>query len=258
MNCKNCNESLNENDSFCSKCGAKIVSKRLTFKGFFSEMITTYFAWDNKLFLTFWHMFSKPEKVINGFISGVRKKYMHPLHFMIVSLTFYGVYLYFAKDSLNELIQNYDFMQSDKSSLDQMKVTNVITKYFNLITFLTIPIYAIASFFAFKKYKYNFIEHNVIYIYTNAHYNFIAVLLSIIALMDSDGLMMSQLLLMLITFVYYPYIFLRIFNLNLKQIIGRSILYLLLFILFFLLIIIIGVVVFILFEKVFNLQLNSW
>ncbi len=47
---------------------------------------------------------------------------------MIASLSFYGIYLYFAKDSLNELIQNYDFMQSDKSSLDSMKFTNIITK----------------------------------------------------------------------------------------------------------------------------------
>lgn len=251
MNCKNCNQSLNEKDHFCPNCGAKIVIDRLSFKLFFSELIVTYFSWDNKLFLTFWHMLAKPEKVINGFINGVRKKYMHPLHFMIVSLTFYGIYLYFAKDSLNELMQNYEFLQSDKTSFNILKFTNLFSKYFNLITFLTIPIYAIASYFAFKKYRYNFIEHNVIYIYTNAQYNFIAVILSIIALMDTDGLMISQLLLILITFVYYPYIFKRIFKLNLKQIIWRSILYLVLFIILFILVIIISVVIYTFLE-------NNW
>ncbi len=40
MNCKNCQDPLEENAQFCDNCGAKVITSRITFK----FLITVLFA----------------------------------------------------------------------------------------------------------------------------------------------------------------------------------------------------------------------
>ncbi|WP_297793856.1 DUF3667 domain-containing protein [uncultured Eudoraea sp.] len=81
MECKNCGTTLNEDVNYCSNCGARIIRKRLTFKNLSHDLIERYFDLDNTFLRTFIHMFTKPEQVIEGYISGIRRKYLNPISY---------------------------------------------------------------------------------------------------------------------------------------------------------------------------------
>ncbi|MEJ2162903.1 MAG: DUF3667 domain-containing protein, partial [Robiginitalea sp.] len=99
MICKNCEGSLRTDFGYCPQCGAKIVGKRLTFRGILSDFVIIVFDIDNSFIRTFTHLFSKPEAVINGYISGVRKKHLNPISYMGIALTLSGLIVF--------LIQKY-------------------------------------------------------------------------------------------------------------------------------------------------------
>ncbi len=85
MNCKNCQTELTGDKKFCTQCGAKVIDYRLNFKLMVGEFFETYISWDNKIFKTFIHLFTKPEVVVRNYISGVRKRYMQPIAFMFIA-----------------------------------------------------------------------------------------------------------------------------------------------------------------------------
>ena len=49
---------------------------------------------DNKFLKTFFHLFTKPDVVIGGFINGTRKKYINVIQYLAISLTLLGVQLF--------------------------------------------------------------------------------------------------------------------------------------------------------------------
>lgn len=227
MNCKNCKTQLENEHSFCPNCGSKIIKNRLNFSSLADDFLSTYFCWDNKFLKTFLDLFTKPESVINGYIDGIRKRYMQPFSYLIISLALYGVYLFFAKDSIAGFYENASLI-SEKSLEANTQSFNYFTNNFNLISFVTIPVTALLSLLIFRKYKYNFIEHNLIYIYINAQYNIIGAIVGLVSLLLSNNLsfIISQTIIMIVLFVYYPYVFKRVFKLSVKQIIVKSIAFL--------------------------------
>ena len=84
MNCKNCQEPLNENSQFCNNCGGKVVSQRITFKKLFVDFFINVFGVDNKFFLTLRKILTNPENVINEYLDGVRNRYINPFAFLAI------------------------------------------------------------------------------------------------------------------------------------------------------------------------------
>lgn len=82
MDCKNCNNSLPIACSYCPDCGAKVIRNRLTLKNLWSDVTERFFNLDNTILKTFLHLCTTPDVVIQGYISGVRKKYMNPIGYL--------------------------------------------------------------------------------------------------------------------------------------------------------------------------------
>ena len=82
MDCKNCNSPISENSKFCTNCGAKIITNRITVKGLLTDISQNIFGWDNKFFLTVKTMFARPQSLLREYITGTRKKYMNPFTFL--------------------------------------------------------------------------------------------------------------------------------------------------------------------------------
>lgn len=71
-----------------------MIRKRLTLKNLFEHVSETFFNYDNKLLRTCTTLFTDPVDVIDGYIQGVRKRYVNPLSFFGLSLTLSGVALF--------------------------------------------------------------------------------------------------------------------------------------------------------------------
>jgi len=169
MKCKNCELPLQNDYSFCSNCGAKIIRNRLTLKNLWFDITERYFNIDNTFFKTLWHLIIKPEIVIDGYISGVRKKYLNPISYLGIAITLSGFIVFLMKKK-SHLI-NFDVFDMGVNTDYGQSIIDFTTDYQAILFIIYIPMMAAASWLAYEKKKYNFTERLLVFMYTLAQYS---------------------------------------------------------------------------------------
>lgn len=121
--CQNCDHPLDNQMSFCPKCGQKALPEHLTLKYFIHELLNNYFSFDSKFFNTLVPLITKPAFLSLEFITGRRVRYINPIQlFVFIS------FLYFLVDSFmflkeNSVERSYTIMNNDngeKVNLDSL------------------------------------------------------------------------------------------------------------------------------------------
>ena len=225
MECKNCSANLQDEDGFCSYCGARVIDERISTKFLIKEILDKVLSVDNKLMKTFWHLFTKPETVINGYIDGIRKRYYNPFSYLLISITLSGIYFYFLKDiyleSLSDSSQSGDSFLSAIFTEDYL---NTITEYQSLFTVMNIPIYGFISWLVFlNRKKYNFYEHIIIYLYAASQTIAISfIVVAPIYIIDPKISGTVSLFMTLSSFVYFSYVLIRLYKLKFWQFIVKT------------------------------------
>ena len=156
MKCKNCNTEILPDHDYCSSCGAKVIRNRLTIKNLFQHFSEQYFNYDNKLLKTFVHLFTKPEVVIEGYITGTRKTYVNVVSYFAIAITLSGLYLFIVNKFFPGAMKLPEFMQTPGQEEFQSKNMAFVQEYQSLLMMLYIPFYAIMAklvFIGFKKYN---------------------------------------------------------------------------------------------------------
>lgn len=174
MNCKTCENTLRSDFSYCPSCGAKIIRNRLTLKNIWQDLSFQVFNLDNTLFKTFRQLFTKPDVVIESFISGARKKYMNPVSYFAIAITLSGVMFY--------ILRNWYHISLTENNLNRTNAPNMefIFDYQGLLSYLLMPVYALMTWVLFLDIKkLNFTEHLVANAYTTAQVSFVQVVISI-------------------------------------------------------------------------------
>lgn len=235
MNCKNCDGRLITDAKYCSYCGARVIHNRLTIKNLWSDFSERFLNLENYLFRTFWDLFKKPEAVIGGYVSGIRKRYIYPAGYFTFAVTLIGFTFFIQRKFFNErweeLFVKYntssDNNPASKAILETTsEVTLGILEYQSLILLLTIPVLAIISKIVFYNYKnYNFSEHLVIHIYAYSHYSIVISLIQMSVLWSSTLFPITLYLSAVFQTIYYIYALKRVFQLNFKQILLKTLLF---------------------------------
>ena len=225
MFCKNCNNNLINQADYCHNCGEKIIRNRLTLKNLFHLYAQTFFNFDNKFFQTFVNLFSKPEVVVTAYIDGLRKKYINVISYFALALTLVGLEYY--------IINNYFPGFSDLSTVTAKGTehfTNSVLKFIqghqSLLLIGMIPVFAFLIKGVFYKITtYNYTELLVVLIYVFAHTTIITAIISIIS--ASFGLKLSAIgyELIVLKTVYLFYVLKRLYRLNLKTTIVKTLLF---------------------------------
>tara|TARA_R110002073_G_scaffold145532_3_gene297679 strand:+ start:7804 stop:8736 length:933 start_codon:yes stop_codon:yes gene_type:complete len=233
MDCKNCGSNVRNEDGFCSGCGARIIGERITLQFITKELLDKVLSIDNKLLKTFWHLFTKPELVIDGYINGVRKKYVEPFAYLLISITLAGISFYFLKDAT---IQALDTIQSTPNSEANPfgskeaseKFLTLIFDYQSFIIILTIPIYALIAWIVFlNRKKYNFYEHVILFIYVSAQGSILNFLITTpVFIVNIEAGNIAAISVGIITYAYIAYILIRLFKLTFGQFIIKSLFFL--------------------------------
>lgn len=235
MNCKNCSTVLTADSSYCNLCGAKIIRKRLTLKNLFEHISETFFNYDNKLLRTFIDLFKKPEVVIGTYVDGVRMRYVNPISFFGVSLTLSGLSIFIIKKFYLEYFDFSKVFASDmynNAASKQMveDSSNISFEYGSLLLSAMIPIMALMSLIVFYNKHYNFTEHIVLYLYSMSAITILSVFVGqIILFIVPEHYVTYALLLYVFMFFYYLYSLKRIFKLNFKQLILKTLLFFVVF-----------------------------
>ncbi len=182
MNCKNCNTHLRLEYRFCPVCGAKTEVRRITFKALTTDFVDRVFNLDNSVVRTFTGLFVKPEAVIDGYLSGLRKRYLNPVSYLGIALTLSGVILFLIQRFFKE---NIDFTGGVESANPEFsaKWADIVFD-FNALFFLAfLPMLALPAYLIMNKVRYNLAEYTVVFIYVLAHFSIVSFPVSLITLL---------------------------------------------------------------------------
>ncbi|MFD2565090.1 DUF3667 domain-containing protein [Aquimarina rubra] len=218
-NCKNCGDNIKD-VNFCSNCGAKKITKRITFKNLITEVGEVYLNVDNTFFKTIRDLTIKPHIVIDGYINGVRKKYLNVPSYFLLSVTLAAI-LSFIKERGFDIPS--DSERFEKSSKIVQLFIEVTEKFPTLGYFILIPFYAIISRFIFRKYKkYNFTEHIVINSYLTSHLTILTFIPYIITFILGDYIEVSSFIFLLIQLMYATFLFKNLYLISYKKVIIKG------------------------------------
>lgn len=243
MTCKNCHTIIDDTDDFCKVCGAKIVRNRLTVRNLFEHFSEHFLNYDNRFLQTFLSLFTKPEEVIDGYINGVRKKYVNVVSYFAIALTVSGLQLLILDKFFPEAM-DISALTVEGSVQNSNDMMSFIREYQAIIMMLNVPIYAIVSYFVFYTLKkYNYTEHLVIFMYVLSQLTFIGTFISISSAYFGLSLAHASVILMPIQFFYSLYCLQKLYKLSIKGIILRTLFFLLIGFLVMIIFIIISVII---------------
>lgn len=259
MNCKNCNEALEDGAKFCDNCGAKVVNNRITLRFLLGELFAAM-GFESLYFITLKKMLVAPQEVISEYLGGVRKRYVNPFAYIAVGAALsLIVFNYFSEDykkiqyvaNQGQIAELKKTVEKDLSTVKniskeelkklrgkqytakmQLKFMDTWSeyalKYFNILTFLLLPLYSLMSKLTYRKPN-NYGEHLVINAYIQGTTMYVSIITFLLAMLINPNLFMVS---MLLVIVYYLYVFGKLYKLSF----GKSIVKLMKFIMVFLLI----------------------
>lgn len=227
MNCKNCKIELTNDSDYCNKCGARVIRNRLTFGNLFTHFTEEFLNYDNKILQTFIALFIKPEAVIRSYISGTRKKYVNVINYYAIAITIGGLQFFILQKFFPEAMDMTAVSVKGTEESNNM-VLEFMKEYSSIAMMLNVPIYALMSKLVFigeKKYRYNYTEHLVIFMYLLAQLSFVGFITTMIGALSGLSLGIMSFVSAPILFIYIGYCLKRIFNLDWTNFIMRTLIF---------------------------------
>ncbi len=143
-----------------------------------------FFSLDNKYLLSLKMLFLHPKQILTEYLEGTRKKYVSPFAFLAIGTALAMLVFNEFSDNFLEISNvinetQFDLVEGQVESTEIMvelekerieskemaiQIQKHILKYFNIITFLLIPFYALTAFVVYRK-PYNYGEHLIITCY---------------------------------------------------------------------------------------------
>lgn len=233
--CKNCAAPLSLDYQFCPRCGAKRMHNRLNARNLFEDFTARFLNIENVFLKTFISLWTEPEDVINGYITGLRKRYMSAFSYFAVALTVGSIYIFLFKNmmlsessELGQILAGFEAGMQSKSAISSMEFANLFIDYNSFLSFLFIPFYAIISKVVFWNYKHiNFIEHIVIYLYVYAQTQIVSNGLLILFSWSGMAQLLISSFVSIVPFFYTAYVLYRVFGLTISQLLVKTLFFLL-------------------------------
>ena len=166
LTCKNCN--LHFKGHFCNNCGQSVDTHKMNLHFLWHDIQHGLFHFDKGVFYTAKQLFTRPGHTIREFLEGKRVKHFKPISLIIILATAYGIlYHYFHINSFNnEFLKGFQegfnrtTTQGKNPFILNFEIINEwVATHYSWMTLFLLPFYALASFCAFKKIGYNYVEH---------------------------------------------------------------------------------------------------
>jgi len=221
VECKNCHTSLRDTQNFYDECGAKVIRNRLTPKILAHQVNEEFISIDNKFIQTLISLFSKPEAVIDGYINGLRKKYINVITYYAIALTVLGFQMFLLKQFFPEFLesQNNAFAESFKTGSNEAEnpfadFPDLMNNYQGVLFSIFMPFIAIGTWIIYlDKKKHNYTEHLVINLYITAQSIFFTFIIYMaLALFNVKDYFLASIIATPPMIIYGAYVFKRLFK----------------------------------------------
>ena len=174
MQCKNCDQTIKDDHSYCPHCGQKSNVTRLNFKQLIKDIWVAFSSTDEGVLLLIKELVYKPGKVARAYVSGKRKHYFNPFSYLAIMV---AIALFFI---LRFESFGIDYSQMKSEDLELLRFT---FRYFNLFILFSCPVYAFIIWVFFLGNQKNYAENLVLSAYLsgqNMLYYIVAITLFIL------------------------------------------------------------------------------
>ena len=162
--CLNCGSSWEDGQKYCSACGQKTHTPRLTLHEIGEEILHAVVHVDRSALSLIWLLLIQPGVVSLEYVSGKRKRYFGPFGFLVVAV---------ALTSTVIALSGFHAVDSDQPN----RVADFLQHHVNLILFANIPLVAAFARLVATRERFNYAEYLVLTAYTGAmHILFYAVI----------------------------------------------------------------------------------
>jgi hypothetical protein len=163
MNCKNCGLSLS--GKFCSHCGQNSKVGKIDFTSFINDFSESVLQIDKGFFYTITELFLRPGRMLDDFLNGKRKNHFKPIAYVLTLSSVYFLITQVNNQStwMDDLVSGWlNGATGEKSYGEIPEIVNWFLKSYAYSTLLLLPIFSLASYFTFFKFRKNYLEHFVI------------------------------------------------------------------------------------------------
>lgn len=171
-NCLNCNQIITEN--FCSNCGQKKY-KRIDKKYIWDELQYTVLHSNKGLLYSVKNILKNPGKTAKEFIDGNRVNHYKPILLVFV-LSGIATFISFKILNLKEVMSSY-FSKQHINSNFMGEVMSFLSSYNSFLMLLYVPLFALTTKIAFRKWGHNYYEHVVMNAYILSFYTLVSIIL---------------------------------------------------------------------------------
>jgi hypothetical protein len=155
--CKNCNHHFKGN--FCSNCGQTAKTHEISLPFLWHDIQHGLLHFDKGALFTIKELCTRPGYSIREFIEGKRVQHFKPISFILILAGIYGFLINYF--NITPFLKFSDEGETIKNiGID--KVMAWIGSHYALTTLLLLPFTSLATYWAFRKEKYNFVQHIVI------------------------------------------------------------------------------------------------
>lgn len=158
-NCLNCGQKLS--GKFCSACGQKSDTQRISFKRFIShDILHGTFHFEKGMLFTAKQALIRPGQAALDYISGKRVRFYNIFYFILLLI---GLML-FLTHYYNELALQYIPEREIAPMMDEggKKIYQFLTRFNKLLIFSFAPVMALNSYLMFRRKKLNYSEHFIL------------------------------------------------------------------------------------------------
>jgi hypothetical protein len=169
VHCKNCGHNFHGN--FCSECGQNAHTERIDSHFFLHDIPHSVLHIDKGFFYTFKELIVRPGHSIREYLEGKRVRHFRPLAYLLLLSTISTLV-----DKACIYLKEQEYLAK---GLAMTYSQSFFSKYISLFFMLMIPIMSLASWFVFRRQKYNFWEHLLLDTYIVAQFNIVLMLIHI-------------------------------------------------------------------------------
>lgn len=210
--CKNCETEFEGN--FCIQCGQKSSVKKLNWKFLWHDIQHGLLHFDNGIFFTIKELTLRPGNTIREFTEGKRVKHFKPFSFVVLMATIYAFlfHTFHIAKAIEET--SGQAFKSKKTSFNPMSFVEWTGNHYALSTLILLPFVSICSYLAFKKAKFNFVEHLVLNTYLSGQAILFKILLFPLFFVPffKSNYLLTDFFSGLLTFIYTAWGFFQFFN----------------------------------------------
>lgn len=211
--CKSCSALLH--GEFCSQCGQKLISERLTLRSIFRMFMTQLTNVEKGLFYTIMMLFRAPETVIQNYLAGATNKYYNPFRFILILTTVSTLLLVLSGgfDNNTTELQNYlPGGTTPNQQAFQQKAQALSRKYTSFFLLAMVPFAAFCARIFWRKRTYNYAEHLTAIAFIVGQLSLMGLILLPLYILSPTSIPFSLGISFMLGVGYYAYVYKRWFN----------------------------------------------